>query len=559
VNPDGTGQVLLYPYYTVNDGNQTLISVVNTTDAYKAVKIRFLEGFNSREVLDFNIYMSPEDVWVAAIADSSAFGAPPGVPHIQIPDTTCTVPYLYENASTAPGLQAFLDIAYNDYTDLGGMNLEDNGPRSIRRAGEGHIEIIEMGEIDPDAVVPDGRGATVAPAILGEAIKHVDGVPGDCGLLTWLWTEAVSSSTGQIDFDNSGLWVQESIGAATDITDTAPLGLNQEVTSGMLPNGGGLFGGAAIVNSANGTMYSYDATALMGFEGAVGDAGAKDVAPGVHFRPGTIYPSLNSGGAKAATVFLTGGSAPTDLTYMDNGVDAVSAAFMHDAIMNEYVVVDALNAGTEWVITFPTKNFYADLARMTEEGILTGGTPPSTARAPFTYLNGAAGADGPLCEVVSIQTWDREEATFIAPDVPGTTRPPTVSPSLPPQGSCVDFGTCPSYFQLCNEVNVLRFGEQVVFGTPTFPPNEGSTLDLSLLISVEDEFEAGWGKIDLSTDSRNNDALRVDEQGLVGLPVAGFAAFEFENGYLDGGSVKANYGGLFKHKTSAMLSTQIAP
>jgi hypothetical protein len=552
VNPDGTGEVLLYPYYTVNDGNQTLISVVNTTDAYKALKIRFLEGFNSREVLDFNIYMSPEDVWVAAIADSSAFGAPPGVPHIQIPDTTCTVPYLYENASTAPGLQAFLDIAYNDYTDLGGENLEDNGPRGIARAGEGHIEIIEMGEID-DVGVPDIRNDGALRPIQ-VAIKHVDGMPGDCGLLTALWTEAVDSGTGQIDFLKSGKWVQESIGAATDITPDAPLGLNQEVTSAMLPNGGGLFGGAAIVNAANGTMYSYDAKALMGFEGAVGDAGSKDVAPGVHYRPGTIYPSLNSGGEKDATVFLTGGSKPETLMYQENGVDAVSAAFMHDAVMNEYVVLDELNAGTEWVITFPTKNFYADLARMTEEGILTGGTPPSTARAPFTYLNGAANDSGPLCEVVSFQTWDREEATFIAPDVPGTTRPPTVSPSLPPQGSCVDFGTCPSYFQLCNEVNVLRFGEQVVFGTPTFVTPDSQ---LSLLITVEDEFEAGWGKIDLSTDSRNNDALRVDEQGLVGLPVAGFAAFEFENGYLDGGSVKANYGGLFGHKTSSMLSCQL--
>ena len=55
LNPDGLGQVLIYPYYTANDGNQTILSVVNTTDQAKAVKVRFLEGFNSREVLDFNL------------------------------------------------------------------------------------------------------------------------------------------------------------------------------------------------------------------------------------------------------------------------------------------------------------------------------------------------------------------------------------------------------------------------------------------------------------------------------------------------------------------------
>ena len=33
LNPDGVGQVLIYPYYTVNGGNTTVMSVVNTTSA----------------------------------------------------------------------------------------------------------------------------------------------------------------------------------------------------------------------------------------------------------------------------------------------------------------------------------------------------------------------------------------------------------------------------------------------------------------------------------------------------------------------------------------------
>ena len=37
MNPDGLGQVLIYPYYTANMGNQTLLSVVNTTNQAKAV------------------------------------------------------------------------------------------------------------------------------------------------------------------------------------------------------------------------------------------------------------------------------------------------------------------------------------------------------------------------------------------------------------------------------------------------------------------------------------------------------------------------------------------
>src|SRR6478735_1168725 len=72
VNPDGLGQVLIYPYYTTradSTGNAygTLLSVVNSTATAKAVKVRFLEGKNSKEVLDFNLFLSPFDVWTAGI------------------------------------------------------------------------------------------------------------------------------------------------------------------------------------------------------------------------------------------------------------------------------------------------------------------------------------------------------------------------------------------------------------------------------------------------------------------------------------------------------------
>ena len=49
---NGVGQVLVYPYYTVNSsagGNayNTYLSVVNTTTKAKVVKVRFREGKTS--------------------------------------------------------------------------------------------------------------------------------------------------------------------------------------------------------------------------------------------------------------------------------------------------------------------------------------------------------------------------------------------------------------------------------------------------------------------------------------------------------------------------------
>ena len=87
INPDGTGQVLLYPYYTINGNNQTIFSVINTSEDAKAVKVRFLESENSQEVLDFNLYMSAYDVWSAAITSitQALIEQIPGNPDAGIP------------------------------------------------------------------------------------------------------------------------------------------------------------------------------------------------------------------------------------------------------------------------------------------------------------------------------------------------------------------------------------------------------------------------------------------------------------------------------------------
>jgi hypothetical protein len=540
MNPDGLGQVLIYPYYTANDGNQTILSVVNTTNQAKAVKVRFMEGFNSREVLDFNLYLSREDVWVAAIA-SPQVCAGDCVPTLYIPDTSCTVPYLY-HPDVANGVQPFLKIAYTDNGTIDGVSYDfsDGGPEGIGRAAEGHFEIIEMGTIDNDSVV-------------GKAVTHEEAstsgvrMPADCMLLTELWTEST---------EGNGLWWDESV--ANLASDDKAVG-----DTDIMRNSGGLFGGASVVNADNGTMYSYDAQALQGFD-------KFEDGLGLNYVPGTIYPSLNSGDQDDAWIFF---GPPQDtavsLQYADS-VDAVSAVFMHSNIVNEYSVDAALNAGTEWIMTFPTKNFYADWFRMCREGFISdvhcNGDPntdpvtdPATpyARNPFQEVYWAVDSDdNRLCEIVGLQTWDREENTYIPDEVepPTGDRPPTVSPSLPGCDPVLDPDQCgipvtETPFQLCNEVNVLRFGEQSVFGTPDFNGD-------SLLLTVDDEYSAGWGRVNLSG---YGDVTRVDDMGLIGLPITGFAAYQFENGYLDGGSVKANYGGLFRHKGLVSREATVMP
>lgn len=548
LNPDGLGQVLIYPYYTSNDGNETLMSVVNTTDSAKAVKVRFLEGYNSREVLDFNMYMSAYDVWVAAITDGGSIDpAQEGVPHLVIPDTTCTVPYLYGDSvadGLAFGLQEFLPHFYNG-------DFADGGPTGISRAAEGHIELIEMGTLVNDD--------TETAKMLGsaDAATHIlvdgDQVPADCYQLVDAWTEFGDGT--------NGYWIDDE-------------------TLDIRRNSGGLFGGAAIINVGKGTMYSYNARAIQGFDKS---------ADGNHFRPGNERPSLNDGDQNVATVFF---GVPQDraveLTY-PRSVDAVSAVFMHEYIMNEYNIQANLNAASEWVVTFPTKNFYVDPVfegAVEQEmwvpdsadsgcGDWTQGEPFPPRDGPFfgdsqdqtdnnsngvpddqedwvlcTYIEVSelfgrrpftSVFDGEACEGFNLEVWDREEN---ASDNPQQDRPPIVSPA-PPGGS-----TPPETpFEMCYEVNVLRFGDVEVFGT-----------DSDLLLSISDTPDNGWARIQfprVACESGEDcvdgfiEGYHIDWAGLVGLPATGFWALQFTNGFLDPeGGVLANYGGLFDHKGS---------
>lgn len=458
LNPDGLGEVLFYPYYTVNGGNDTLISLVNSTDNAKAVKVRFMEGKNSREVLDFNLYLSAKDVWVAAVTLKD------GVPTLVVRDTSCTTPYLYDQT-----YQEFLPYAMDDQTDLSRMN-------------EGHIEVIEMGTVV-------GESAVAATHVVSDA--SIDGVPfpADCQALNDAWTDFGDGTVGY--------WLED---PHTDME--AP--------------SGGLYGGASVVNVSTGTMYSFEAKGINGFATEVGE---------LHQVPGTVLPSLNSGDVKVANVFLDNGDVLTSPEF-DRGVDAISWVFMHDNLMNEYTVDPVLDSTTDWIITFPTKSFYVDPQ-------VTGS---ETALAPFTSV----WQDLKACETLVVDSvFGREEETVA--EEPPTTRPPVVSPSLPPTPGEIEG------FELCFETNIIQFSERGIFGSP----------NAVLVDPASAGFTNGWANFDMTFDLVGNEYVkRPDLGGLMGLPVVGFSAFEYINNFVDNEGIRANYSGLFQHKATRAVADQ---
>jgi hypothetical protein len=482
LNPDGLGQVLLYPYYSARGGNDTLISIVNTTDNAKSVKVRFLEALNSREVLDFNLYMSEYDVWVAAITGNDAGGGT-----LIVPDSSCTVPYFFGQGTFTDETQRFGTVDFVDFAYTGPN--DDSGPQGIERTASGYIEVIEMGTL---VDITDGS-ATAATHVLkpvagpGGATVEVPR-PNDCAQLVTAWTKTGSGAPlpGGVSY-----WVEDRF-------------IDHEMPSG------GLFGGGSIINVADGTMFSYTADAIDAFSTAV-----------LHFEPGDIRPNLNQGDL-ISNVFING---VVDTQEWPTSVEAVSANILYDTVMNEYVIDPAINSQSEWVVNFPTKNFYVDPDL------------PSIATAPVPPFTEAWA--GEACEPVAFQFWDREEA----PSNP-VIQPPIISPPPPtPPGS--------GPFTLCYEANVIRFdqsGGSVPDATEILKETRFATIPMG-------NFNSGWLRFEFNPGDTPVHVTRATAAGIqyLGLPTIGFWVNTYSNGQLGGGTVLANYGGTFKHRGSRRL------
>lgn len=170
---DGLGDAVIYQYYTAKDGWQTFFRLINTSEDAVVVKVRYREAANSREVLDFEVALSPNDMWTGW-TDSNAIGD--GRPGIKTNDTSCLFPlvgqsnpadegFILLDADTNTVGAVFKDRAFTgDYSDGGPYGDDTN-----LRMAEGHFEIIGVSAYDADST-------------FGFAVSHQasDGKPENC-------------------------------------------------------------------------------------------------------------------------------------------------------------------------------------------------------------------------------------------------------------------------------------------------------------------------------------------------------------------------------------------
>ncbi len=501
VTPADTGFLLLIPYYTTESGNETYINVVNTSDDFKALKVRFREARGSEDSLDFHVYLSPRDVWAAALTQNAN-----GVPTLVTANRSCTWGRVGSTATTS---RARVQTTYLDQiiTRLDEDVYQGGDPN--QRIREGYVEIIEM------ATLADYRSAASGdqPDFLSFYAKHVDGVPRDCNVFRTLNTDP---ATRALRPDNYGGSFQTSWMGTTRTIDVADQ---------FEARTGGLFASAALINVEDATYIPMEVTTLR-------DNGANS-APMFFSQSDRSSAVLADYTADRGLVFVKGALQYWDLPDLSTRVDSVTDGFsagdvlgqigaVTDALLanrltNEFLVDSALGASTDWVVTLPTKRYHVAGAFGSADGVVTEPViPPFT--QPYNY------ADALSCERIGVAVYDREERPFSPPTTPSS----GFSPGIP---------DAPEATSLCWEANVFAVSP----GLGGEPAGASAVLGATQTLGVlpVGDFSAGWIQ------------LTLDEQGRDGLPVIGFAAWQFINdGQTATGSLN-QYGGGFRHRLSA--------
>lgn len=425
VNSDGIGHQLLVPYFSTNGGNSTLLSVVNTdTVRGKAVKVRFRSAANSDDIFDFQVYMSPGDVWTAAVSQAAD-----GKSQLTTNDKTCTLPVSINQAFITDRLPPAATAA-----------------EKAAWTREGYVEIFNMADIVDDVAVTTD---------LFTRVKHVGGVAPCLGsgtsaaLITALQTDPASAAAAE----------------------AAPLNFRAPST--------GLMGSWTIINVAGASVaWSGNMTAIRANQ-PDGTAGTGRIvfspqmaSPAVNVDLLTSDPLLRTADVTEDTAvanpILT--AAMFDLPDMStpytgvaalaaNGAGSpiaqanqVSAALAVSQLVNEYLTDTSIAAATDWTFSMPTRRY----------GIAVNYSITTAAKRVYTtgnlyFTNGNTSVEGNLvCVTAStIQSYDREE-------------------QFPSAGFVISPGT-PTALSFCGEASVLSFNSTDVLGATVAKKNIDAT------------------------------------------------------------------------------------
>lgn len=465
VQANNVGQINILPYYSVQEGNDTLISITNTdTVNGKAVKVRFRGAQWSDDVFDFQVFLSPGDVWTGAVTKEG------NLAKLSTSDTSCTLPANVNQAFVPQRLQA---------------GSKDTGTL------EGYVEIITMANIPNLAGSADGLASywsttNAATHTLYNAIKHpANGQPA---------CRTVAAAQQFLE-----ALIPDYPGAAAG---------NHQATS-MTAVTGSLASYATIINVPSSKAFTVTATALT-------DEGA---AQKYYFQQASNVLAWSNALTEDrifATLGVENGAAVPmyqfDMPDLSTPTGTVATAALQRAalvaelaranVRTEYVTTDSLLASTDVVIAQPVRRYFYEYAVQAVPANAHLTLPDSTsATKTFTVAASVAPYAG-LTQLGRNNTIEVGGATFYDREENRTTSNNIVISPTPPSAN----------LYLEGEVSVISLNNSSI---PTGALNASITAQD---YTVTGGYANGWAT--LST---------TNQAGGTALPVIGFTAINLFN------------------------------
>ena len=329
LSTDGHGDAALLPYFSAKNDWQTFIRIINDSEFATVTKVRFNEAANGRTISDFVLFLGPYDQW-NAWTDANAVDGSPG---IRTNDTSCIftvspnqtpVSTSFEslsNTSTLKGAK-FSEFGFTgDYDDGGNTS---NTP--LERLSEGQIEIIGIASLSKTSNNPSA--ARFAGFVTNDPTT---GKPYNC-------------LSAKAEYLGSLKGSEENLGYGSEF----------DFKNNMLVN-------AYLINVNSGQGASYDPSILMDFSDTsfISESISTETKPDLDSAKSNLSWTNNP---RTIQHGITGNS------LMTGGVDTLSTKFTRNSITNEWALKTSTNPSstfknsfTQWIVSFPTKQYYVDL------------------------------------------------------------------------------------------------------------------------------------------------------------------------------------------------------
>ncbi|MBZ0134507.1 MAG: hypothetical protein K8D98_01125 [Rhodanobacter sp.] len=465
VSPHHIGHLLVVPYFSTQDGNVSLLNVVNTdTVNGKVLRVRYRGAVNSDALFSFSLYLAPGDVWAGEVSQSG------GQSRLQTNDASCTLP-------------ASINLPFS--TD----RVQGKGAQTL----EGYVEIINMADIPPTEASATGNGALIASSnSLFKAVSHVSGTP-DCASIAG--TEALNPTNPGAPFPNS--WGDRGYNFPTgglmahwSIINLTKAGSFTGTATAIAARKSGSTGDRAVANlvysaPTDSPQYDGDDAAALAAGRHPSQLSADPLLAGGILADGSAAPpaltALNLDFPDLSTPYVTPAS---NLGNAIRQAETISDLLATKAVINEYLTSPAVSFATDWTLSQPTRRYNVALDDKTNQPVFakaldyTQGMPPRVPASFFapagTYYtpgNVRVDANGLLCVNASgAYAWDAAQRN----------NGPLFSPVPPNQR-----------IDLCGEVSVVTFNNSQALGAQltlqNFVPKNASS----------EVFTDGWVRLNL--------------------------------------------------------------